>query len=60
MKKVMQCREILESFDQLLGAPLSIQQRIEFFCDVDRELPCGILPDETAERIALRALNTCV
>jgi hypothetical protein len=43
---------------QLFGAPLSIQQIIEFFCAVDSVLPCGMVPVETAERIALRALNT--
>lgn len=41
--------------NQLLGDPLSIQQIMEFFCDVLNVLPCGIRPVDTAERMAEEA-----
>ena len=46
--------------NQLLGAPLSIQQRIEFFCAFVIEPVNGISPLATADRMMARALNIVV
>lgn len=47
-----------KSGHQLLAAPLSIQQRMTFLYTAESELPCGIIPEATDERMFDLALNT--